>query len=104
MKCEKFYQQGDVILRVVDTIPSRMDVKKDKIVAEGEVTGHMHRILAEDSTVFVTEEGKIFVDSPKGTVITHDEHDVIELPAGKYQVSIVQEYDPLEEEIRNVKD
>jgi hypothetical protein len=103
-KEEKFYQQGDVILKVVDNLPNGMKVKEDKIVAEGEATGHMHRILAEDAMVFVTKEGDIFVDSPSGTEITHDEHDTINLPAGRYHIGIVQEFDPLEDEIRNVRD
>ena len=103
-KSAKFYQQGDVLIICVDNIPGETSVKADKIVAEGEVTGHMHRILAEDAVVSVDKDGNIFVDAPNGTVLTHDEHNAIDIPAGKFKIGIVREYDPLAEEIRSVAD
>lgn len=100
----EYYQQGDVLLKVVKSIPEKVEVVKSKIVAEGEVTGHMHRIIDNDSTVYVTKEGNIFVDVAKEAIITHDEHNTISLPTGKYQVGIVREFDPLEKTINEVRD
>jgi len=99
-----FYQQGDVLFIPRNDIPKDVVVKTDKIVAEGEATGHMHEVIDDDATVFVDKDGSIFLSAPKGASVTHQEHHQINIPAGEYDIKIVREYDPLEDEIRSVKD
>lgn len=101
-KNQEFYQQGDVLLVRVDAVPSNSKNKKDNIVAEGEVTGHMHRI--HGAAVLEAEDEQLFVDAPDGAEITHDEHGKIDIDPGRYEVRIVREYDPFEDEIRSVED
>lgn len=98
----KFYQQGDVLIVKVDRIPEGSP-KEDKIVAEGEVTGHMHRVLG-DANVVVDKDGNLFVDAPNGADVTHDEHNTVSVGPGQYKIRIVQEYDPLEDTIQEVRD
>ena len=90
-----FYQQGDVLL-----IPTKVKgvTEKGNILAEGELTGHAHRCDGQ-GTVY---ENNIF--ESKGSIITHEEHKPIEIPAGNYEIKIVQEWDYDEEEIREVRD
>ena len=80
-----------------------MEVKKHKRVGEGEVTGHVHQVLADDAYV-VGEEDERELIAPSGTAVTHEEHKTIELPASKYRVYGQQEIDPDTEEARAVQD
>jgi len=99
------YRQGDVLIVPVNEIPEGLHQTKKVTLAYGEVTGHHHSIVdggavgyAQDSTglaeyIDVTNE---FAD------LTHQEHDTISLPAGKYRNVIQTEYTP--QELRNVAD
>lgn len=75
-----------------------------KILAEGEATGHAHRAIAKSARVFEHEGGRRTLSAPRGTRIVHEEHKPISVPPGQYDRSIVQEFDPFAEEIRNVQD
>ena len=74
-----------------------------KRLAEGEVTGHFHAATAASATLY-EEGGRLMLDAPEGTDITHQEHKPITLPAGQYDRLLVQEFDPFEEEVRAVRD
>lgn len=74
-----------------------------KRLAEGEVTGHFHAATARSAALY-DEGGSIVLDAPKGTKITHQEHQPITVPPGHYDRYIVQEFDPFEEEVRAVRD
>ena len=102
----EYYQQGDVLFIPRDKkLPKKhMKVKEDKIVAEGEATGHMHRAIAEDATVYVDKDGEIFLSTESGTDVTHQEHHTVSIPKGDYDIKIVREYDPLENEVHKVRD
>jgi hypothetical protein len=79
------------------------DEKKiSRVIAEGEVTGHAHRVceLAE----VVEEDGVKIVKAPNGTTVTHEEHGPKILAPGEYRTGIAQEYDPMAEEVREVRD
>ena len=80
-----------------------MRKRKDTNLAEGEVTGHAHRCSGVDVSVFDTEEGRL-LDAPNGCEVTHEEHKTHILPPGKFDTVISQEYDPFEQEARNVAD
>jgi len=72
--------------------------KKNRVVMEGEVTGHAHVV---DECAFV-KDGKVVAE--KDTKITHEEHKTISLPANKYTISRQREIDPDTEEAREVAD
>lgn len=74
-----------------------------KILAEGEHTGHAHRATAKTATLF-DDSGTLTLKAPSGTKVVHEEHKAQRLPAGDYVISRVQEFDPFEEEVRNVAD
>ena len=98
------YGQGDVRMFPIEDIPAEAKVKKDGVVAEGEATGHAHRV-SDIQAAMVLEHGEnMFINAPDGTTITHEEHKPITLPPGKYKVGIVQEFDHFEEESRRVQD
>lgn len=83
-----------------------MKKKKNNHLAEGEVTGHFHAATGEDVEVFeeVFEDSSLELRAPKGSTVSHQEHKSILLPAKNYRTGQVLEYDPAEEEAREVKD
>ena len=77
--------------------------KSHKILAEGEVTGHTHKALAEDAEVFGYETDREML-APNGTDISHEEHKTITIPPGEYNITRQMEIDPDTKEIRHVSD
>lgn len=72
---------------------------KEKVLAQGEVTGHAHRV---DVDVYEHENGtREFAGQTK---VTHEEHGIINLPDNKYLSDKVIEYDHFDEEARKVVD
>jgi hypothetical protein len=74
------------------------------ILAEGEVTGHFHEALGNGASMWDTGGGTAVLDAPNGAEVVHQEHGKITVPAGQYNRELVKEYDPFEEEARNVHD
>lgn len=95
-------QQGDVLIKKV------LQIKGNKLkhltLAKGEATGHHHTITEGEAELY-EHEGTLFlrVISDKA-VLTHQEHKVVEIPQGDYEIGIVQEYDHFEEESMRVRD
>ncbi len=84
-------------------IPAEAKRKSDNKVALGEVTGHYHEVVGQGVAVYENGE-KMFVDVPTEAVISHQEHNTIELPGNVYERQIVREYDHFTEEARAVVD
>jgi len=125
------YQQGDVVMFKVSDDCFERNTRSGKehkveyhgkqpthaIVAFGEVTGHTHQVnmanmLKEAGvTLSMGYRGEAGVDVPEGfqvlnesVIMTHEEHDPIELPPGNYVVRTVQEFDHISGRSRNVAD
>jgi hypothetical protein len=101
MNKTKCYRQGDVLIRRVDSLPeNRKKLKREKglvILAHGEVTGHHHSLADEHVDLFSTEaeSGVTYLEVRDAmAALTHQEHSTIELPPGKYRVSIQKQYTP----------
>lgn len=99
------YRQGDVLIRPVTSIPKGLTQTKRVTLAYGEVTGHHHTI----NTGAVGFAGKpddlvmfFEVTNPDGGALTHQEHETIVIPPGKYESVRQTEYTP--QELRNVAD
>lgn len=86
-------RQGDVLI-----IPSDTLVKGTKLphltLANGEVTGHRHRISNGDAELF-ERDGVMYlrVLSPTA-LLTHEEHAPVNIPQGNWQIRIQREYEP----------
>jgi hypothetical protein len=80
-----------------------MEKRKDNVIGFGEVTGHTHCANGPSVEVF-GDEREMELNAPQGCNVTHEEHKLIEIPAGKYNVGGVLEYDPAAEEARRVQD
>ena len=116
------YRHGDVGLTPVTPPPTKGRKKLDHLLlAEGEVTGHFHKVVDASSTFTTRKDGKRYLvkERPanayiyeqdgkqylkvksKATVV-HQEHGAIDLPVGTYRNIIQQEWSP--EGMRNVLD
>jgi hypothetical protein len=95
--------QGDVFLTKC-AIPKDAKKKKGFVLAEGEVTGHCHAVLEQDCAELYEKDGVLYLSATKDVTVRHDEHKPITVPAGNWKVGIVKEFDPFEEETRNVQD
>ena len=126
----KKYQQGDVVMLKVDddyfkdntrvgdgVIKYNTQSHNNPVLAFGEVTGHKHQIHMKDMldkaevTLHMGYRGEAGVDVPDAfevceetVVLTHEEHNPIELPPGKYIVKIVREFDHIAGRSRYVAD
>lgn len=99
---QKLIVQGDVFL-VPSKIPETAKKKPGKTLAYGEATGHHHSVI-ENEVALYEDNGTLYLKADKKVTVSHQEHKPITVPAGEWKVGIVQEYDPFEEEARNVRD
>lgn len=105
------YRQGDILIVGVEAVPAGaqpLDSTRGRLVlAEGEVTGHAHAIVAtaEEATLYsVADEIDrwLRVRSHQGVALRHQEHATIRLAPGNYRIVRQREYAP--GEIRRVAD
>lgn len=97
------YRHGDLLIENTPTIPECTRLLSHLVLAEGELTGHEHRIAEKDSAELHQANGDLFlrVKEERATLI-HQEHGPIALPRGVYRVWRQREYSPAE--IRVVRD
>ena len=126
------YQQGDVVMFQVDdetfekystaqgkdnVIDYNTQSHNNPILAFGEVTGHLHQIHMKDMleaaevTLHMARFRDAGVDVPEAfevreetVTLTHEEHNPLDVPPGKYVVRIVREFDHMTGRSRYVAD
>ena len=71
---------------------AQLKEKQDKVVAEGEVTGHAH--ILDNGALYesLNSDSILFIKSDQKTRIVHDEHLPIKLEPGNYEVIRQREY------------
>lgn len=87
------YRQGDILIVPVDKLPEALRPREGNVIAEGEATGHAHRIEAADA-LLESVRGEMFMKLVSASRIVHEEHGPIELPAGLYRIVRQREYSP----------
>ncbi|WP_165220098.1 hypothetical protein [Aquisphaera insulae] len=97
------WRHGDVFIARVESVPVDAIRKHHLTLAEGEVTGHSHRIAEAGAAELLERDGMLYlrVLADRATLI-HQEHRAIELPRGEYRVWQQREYTP--QAIRTVMD
>ena len=119
----KLYQQGDVLLKQVDKLPT--DVKEvelvDRILQRGETTGHKHQFLGNTVLKVYADEvpvqrdlenvmritdivGRRFIEVLETADLLHEEHKPIRVEPGLYELDIVREWDYTDGITRSVVD
>jgi hypothetical protein len=85
-------RQGDVLLLPTESITGSK--LPHLTLAEGEVTGHSHRITIGQAELYErsgTLYLKVISDS---ATLTHEEHHPIQIPQGNWVIKIQREYEP----------
>lgn len=79
--------------------------RENGILQHGEATGHYHQATGKGVAV-MEQDDAVWLLAPNGAIVTHQEHNPVELPASKtgYDRLIVREYDHFAEEAREVVD
>jgi hypothetical protein len=108
---------GDVLLRPVSKLPDNLKpvpkrlakgshiTRPDIILAEGEHTGHAHRITCEDGEAELFErDGTLYLVVNKPVQVSHEEHATKPIEAGSYVIGFQREWDYLEKLERQVMD
>jgi hypothetical protein len=98
------FRHGDVIVLDEQPLPSEAKKQASNVVAEGEVTGHAHRL--SNGSVFDIG-GTLMITADDDAALTHEEHAKLDLPKTRkgfgYPIIIQREYDD-EQEWRQVAD
>jgi len=99
-------RHGDVFLKPVESFPTGIQQLDTNILAFGEATGHDHRVVNGQATVYAAKgetEAK-YVKVTEDSELVHQEHETIDVPTGSYEIVHEREYSPFEEEIKRVQD
>lgn len=92
-------RQGDVLLVPIQEVPAATSPLPREngrlILAQGEMTGHAHAII-DESAELVSAEGAaelyLIVHGSEPVALTHEEHDTVMVPPGRYERRIQREY------------
>lgn len=97
------YRHGDLLVQSAGSVPTDARPLQHLVLAEGELTGHSHRIAERDAAQLFQRGNDMFlsVTSDSATLV-HQEHGPIVLTQGVYRVWRQREYAP--REIRFVRD
>lgn len=101
------FRQGDVKIKLIKKADiSQLKEKPDLVLAEGEMTGHAHRIVSGQVKLYWNQEvgGSMILDVETPAELFHEEHESIKLPPGKYEISKQVEWDWFSKMSRTVAD
>ena len=108
----KCYRQGELLFIRVENIKALKlenigEDMPDKVIREGEVSGHKHEVKSpgavllkkrevrtfyQDNEHFDLPDGQMFLRSDNSIAIAHPEHKTLTLEKGDYVVRIQNEY------------
>ena len=91
-------------MRRIEALPEKLEKVESDILAEGEATGHHHRLVGQ-ALIYETAEKTRFVEvSGQVATLVHEEHKPIEIEGGIYAVVNEREYNPFDQAMRRVMD
>lgn len=100
--------QGDVVLDPVSMVPEGELVEPKErgyVLAEGEVTGHAHVIEEIKSVTMVkTKDGHVYLTVKEQVPLKHEEHHIVIIEPGQYEVRKQLEFDHFSRVTREVLD
>ena len=96
-------RQGDLFIIKVKKIPQDVIKQNNRVLAEGEVTGHFHEL---DQGEVYEKDGVLYfkIESDVPAKLNHPEHKTIAFEPGEYKVIRQREYQPKNLGWRNVSD
>ena len=98
------YRHGDLCIKEIEALPKGLTKLNHNILAEGEVTGHAHRLEGGKFQLYEDEKGILYFTVEEETKVNHEEHGVKPLREGIYFIDVEEEFNPFTEELRKVRD
>ena len=98
-------QQGDVLLRKLQSMPSGVATvmgRKRLVLAHGE-SGHSH-VIEDDEAELIQIGERMLVKLTKTATVKHEEHGPVKLEPGIWEIGRVREHDYLSGMTRQVMD
>jgi len=98
-KKPKIYRHGDLLIRQVKEIPCAIRLDTN-IIAEGEVTGHNHKLYGSYQVwgTHSSQNHRIIVptyfQAKEEISLKHQEHNTLKISKGNYVILHEREYDP----------
>lgn len=88
-------RQGDVLLLPLAQPKNSFGTRLNHLtLAEGEVTGHRHRISDGQAELY-ERDGTLYLKVlSSDATLTHEEHQAVTIPQGNWMVRIQREYEP----------
>ncbi len=97
------WRQGDLFIAVAERLPGDASRVFGGVLAEGEFTGHAHRLECLDTALVYRRGSDQYLHvTAVQAVIVHEEHGPVALAPGVYRVWRQREYTP--ERLRTVCD
>lgn len=104
----KIYRHGDVLIRELKTLPAGVKTikpTKQAVLAEGEATGHYHRLSCENDAIQLLEhEMARYLVLSDTCQLTHEEHAALSIDSGIYEIVMEREWDYIENQRKQVVD
>lgn len=89
------WRHGDVLIAAADSIPHQAVRRPGAVLAEGELTGHSHRVEPAGSAELWQHGETLFLNVTSQVArVVHQEHAPIILSQGLYRVWRQREYTP----------
>lgn len=100
------FRHGDLLIRQIEAIPKSSTKLDTNILAEGEATGHHHRLVGGQLQIMqdTQDVGVKYFEAKSDLSLVHEEHSKLDIPAGMYSVTIEREHDIIDEATRRVYD
>jgi len=100
-RCKKVYRHGDVVILSHKQDKGGHDCKG--VLAEGEVTGHAHRVKGNAQVTAEAEDAvHRLMTVAERVLIDHEEHKPKAVPKGTYKIGVQKQWTP--EGLRRVED
>ena len=123
-KVSVMYRHGDLLITRINAVPQSAINISSKIIAEGEVSGHKHKLVGqatigilpgreagttiigrvESGDVSINRIPELYFSASEDVKLTHEEHKTLELPRGSYKVTKEREFNPFEDLTTGVLD
>jgi len=89
------WRQGDIFIAQAAAIPRGAEPQPSCVLAEGELTGHSHRVEERGAARLYAHASSLYLEVLADVArVVHDEHGPITLSRGVYRVWRQREYTP----------